>query len=224
MSGETPDYTLIRSARKTLGIEITPAGRLVARAPRRMPKAAIEDFLRQKAGWIAIARARVLARAGARQVARPAPGGTLWLWGKAYPVLPRETPAQPVWDGARFLLPQNGQKEAAAFFAAETEKAMRARLEHLARTAGLSFSGVSVGWGRRRLGSCTAAGAIRFSFRVACMPPAAADYLAAHELGHIRQMNHSPAFWHEVARILPGCAAGKRALDDFLRRVDVDLL
>lgn len=218
---QTPEYQLIRSGRRTLGIEITPEGRLVARAPLRMPQAQIESFLREKAGWIARARERVQVRLKERRTAVPAPGGFLWLWGEAHPVLARETAAQPVWDGRCFYLGENGQKEAAAFLAAETEKGMQERLERLARAAELSFSSLSVGWGRRRLGSCSAAGNIRFSYRVACLPPAATDYLAAHELAHRRQMNHSPAFWRETARILPDFAAGKRALDDFMRRVDV---
>ncbi len=64
MSTETPySYTLIRSDRKTLGLEVKADGTLLARAPRRMPLSDIDAFVRKKEAWIKAAREKVLARA-----------------------------------------------------------------------------------------------------------------------------------------------------------------
>ena len=46
------DYTLIRSSRKTVSIQLSPGGDVVVRAPNRMPKREIERFLKEKRGWI----------------------------------------------------------------------------------------------------------------------------------------------------------------------------
>ena len=48
-----PAYTLIRSRRKTLSLQITPQGELVVRAPLRLSQRVIQSFLEEKAGWIA---------------------------------------------------------------------------------------------------------------------------------------------------------------------------
>ncbi len=63
MKPKLPDYTLIRSDRKTLGIEVRADGTLVARAPKRMPKREIEAFLSTKEVWIKHARETVRTRA-----------------------------------------------------------------------------------------------------------------------------------------------------------------
>jgi predicted metal-dependent hydrolase len=54
---------------------------------------------------------------------------------------------------------------------------------------------------RSRWGSCTLDGGLMFSWRLILTPPEVLDYVAAHEVVHLAQMNHSPAFWAEVARI-----------------------
>jgi predicted metal-dependent hydrolase len=56
---------------------------------------------------------------------------------------------------------------------------------------------------RSRWGSCSATGALSYSWRLILAPPRVLDYVAAHEVAHLAQMNHSPAFWAEVARLMP---------------------
>jgi predicted metal-dependent hydrolase len=60
---------------------------------------------------------------------------------------------------------------------------------------------------RSRWGSCSAQGVLMFSWRLAMAPPAVLDYVAAHEVAHLAEMNHSRAFWATVARLLPDHAA-----------------
>lgn len=56
---------------------------------------------------------------------------------------------------------------------------------------------------RSRWGSCSAAGRLMFSWRLVMAPPAVLDYVAAHEVAHLVEMNHSPAYWSVVERIYP---------------------
>ena len=66
--GQT-EYTLIRSDRRSIGLEVTPEGGLIVRAPRFASKAQIEKLLRDKADWIARARSRAAARTEAAEAA-----------------------------------------------------------------------------------------------------------------------------------------------------------
>lgn len=65
---------------------------------------------------------------------------------------------------------------------------------------------------RSRWGSCTADGELSFSWRVVLAPPHVLDYLAAHEVAHLREMNHSRAFWRLVRETCPEMDAGRRWL------------
>ncbi|PKP85511.1 MAG: M48 family peptidase [Alphaproteobacteria bacterium HGW-Alphaproteobacteria-2] len=76
---------------------------------------------------------------------------------------------------------------------------------------------------RSRWGSCSAAGRLMFSWRLVMAPPEVLDYVAAHEVAHLAEMNHSPAFWAVVARLCPGHAAPRawlRAEGPGLHRYD----
>ncbi|MEO1551092.1 MAG: SprT family zinc-dependent metalloprotease [Pseudomonadota bacterium] len=56
---------------------------------------------------------------------------------------------------------------------------------------------------RSRWGSCTSQGSLMFNWRLVLAPPPVLDYVAAHEVAHLQEMNHSPAFWAIVARLSP---------------------
>lgn len=60
-----------------------------------------------------------------------------------------------------------------------------------------------------RWGSCSASGNINYNWRLVLAPPFVLDYVAAHEVAHLVEMNHSPAFWATVARTLPEMERGR---------------
>ncbi|MFV0332625.1 MAG: M48 family metallopeptidase [Tropicimonas sp.] len=57
---------------------------------------------------------------------------------------------------------------------------------------------------RSRWGSCSSQGALMFSWRLILAPPRVLDYVAAHEVAHLAEMNHGPRFWETVERLWPG--------------------
>lgn len=59
---------------------------------------------------------------------------------------------------------------------------------------------------RSRWGSCSSTGGLNFSWRLILAPPFVLDYLAAHEVAHLREMNHSPRFWRLVEKLCPRTA------------------
>lgn len=60
-----------------------------------------------------------------------------------------------------------------------------------------------------RWGSCSSSGNINYNWRLVLAPPYVLDYVAAHEVAHLLEMNHSPAFWNTVSRTLPDMERGK---------------
>jgi predicted metal-dependent hydrolase len=74
---------------------------------------------------------------------------------------------------------------------------------------------VKISNARSEWGSCNHRGEIRLNWRLAQLPPALADYVVAHEIAHLVELNHSPRFWAVVESLLPGHAARRRALDEW---------
>ena len=68
---------------------------------------------------------------------------------------------------------------------------------------------------RSEWGSCNAKGEIRLNWRLVQLPPMLAEYVVAHEVAHMVELNHSARFWALVESLLPGHAALRRDLDDW---------
>jgi len=72
---------------------------------------------------------------------------------------------------------------------------------------GITIRGQSSRWG-----SCSSAGRLNFNWRLVLAPPFVLEYVAAHEVAHLVEMNHSPAFWAQVSRALPDMDRGRNWL------------
>lgn len=68
---------------------------------------------------------------------------------------------------------------------------------------GRSPAGLRIGDPKSRWGSCSPQGVLTFSWRLVLAPPFVLDYLAAHEMAHLKEMNHGPRFWALVDRLYP---------------------
>ena len=158
------DYTLIRSSRRTMALEITRDGRLLVRAPQRAPQAVIDRFVASHADWIAAHLEKQRQRA------------------QAHPPLTEDELAA-LRQKARDILP--------------------GRVAHYAGRMGVTPTGVKITGAKTRFGSCSAKNSLCFSLYLMAYPDTAVDYVVVHELAHIRHKNHSPAFYAEVARVMP---------------------
>lgn len=77
------------------------------------------------------------------------------------------------------------------------------KVAHYAALLGVKPTGITVTSARTRFGSCSGKNALSFSWRLMDYPEEAIDYVVVHELAHIRHHDHSPAFYAEIARIMP---------------------
>lgn len=86
------------------------------------------------------------------------------------------------------------------------------RVEYYARIMGVRPASIKITGARTRFGSCSSKGSICFSWRLMQYPDAAIDYVVVHELAHLRHMNHSAAFYAEIARVMPDFEARRNLL------------
>ena len=77
------------------------------------------------------------------------------------------------------------------------------RAAHYANIMGVSYGQISIRDQKSRWGSCSAEGNLNFSWRLILMPIEVMDYVVVHELAHLKELNHSPAFWAEVEAVMP---------------------
>jgi predicted metal-dependent hydrolase len=84
------------------------------------------------------------------------------------------------------------------------------RARRLAAQLGKSVTRISVRDPKSRWGSCSSTGALSFSWRLVFAPQEVVDYVVAHEVAHLVEMNHGPRFWRVVAGLVPD-SAGPRA-------------
>ncbi len=78
-----------------------------------------------------------------------------------------------------------------------------AKTAHYAALMGVAPTGVKITAAKTRFGSCSGKNSLCFSLYLMQYPEAAIDYVVVHELAHIRHHDHSPAFYAEVARVMP---------------------
>jgi predicted metal-dependent hydrolase len=99
------------------------------------------------------------------------------------------------------------------FLKREAKRDLDAASRRYAALLGVTLKRVAIRDQTSRWGSCTSAGALSYSWRLILAPPHVLDYLAAHEVAHLVEMNHSRAFWRVVARICPDWQRAKGWLD-----------
>lgn len=77
------------------------------------------------------------------------------------------------------------------------------RIAHFAPLVGVTYGRITIRNQRTRWGSCSGKGNLNFNCLLMLAPAEVIDYVVVHELCHRKEMNHSAAFWNEVAKILP---------------------
>lgn len=93
-------------------------------------------------------------------------------------------------------------------------KTIPARVAHYAPLVGVTYGRITIRNQKTRWGSCSAKGNLNFNCLLMLTPPEIQDYVVIHELCHRKEMNHSPRFWAEVARVCPDYAVHRQWLKD----------
>ena len=214
------DYRLNRARRRSIGMVIDHSG-LSVRAPSWVSIREIELALRERAEWVIKTLAEWRGRDKEALPAQWCEGAGLLYRGR--PLTLALFPARKKTIAADLLHltvlhPNPGNEgEIAAFvgrWLKEQALALLApRVLHFASQVTEVPPAVKLSSARTQWGSCNHKGEIRLHWRLVQLPPAVADYVIAHEVAHLVELNHSPRFWALVESLLPGHAEARRELD-----------
>jgi predicted metal-dependent hydrolase len=166
-------------------------------------------FLHDRADWV---RGH-LDRAPAPSIARI--GADLPVCGVPRPVTSGSGRAARFADG-RIVVPDDARQgpRIKALLTAMARDRLRAAVAQHADTIGRDPGKLTLRDPRSRWGSCSAKGDLMFSFRLIMAPPEVLDYVAAHEVAHLVEMNHGPDFWSLCHRLCPSTDIHRRWLKD----------
>jgi predicted metal-dependent hydrolase len=174
---------------------------IVAPSERSVPKAL--DFARQEGDWIAGRLARV------PEPVYLEPGDTVLFKGNLYVI--RLSPERGgVWidnEASRPTIRVSGRREHAArrvedWLKRQARVQITRRTKALADELGVEVSRITVRDATSRWGSCSTSGAVSLSWRLVMAPTFVLNYVAAHEVAHLREMNHGTRFWRIVDRLV----------------------
>jgi predicted metal-dependent hydrolase len=205
-----------RQARRyTLRIDTAARDVVLTMPPRGSLKEA-RDFAQKHGGWIA-------ARLERLPKATPfAPGVEFPLRGTPHRIVHRPGERGTVWietteDGDACLCVAGDaphvDRRVGDYLRREARRDLDVAVRRYATALGVRVKRLAVRDQSSRWGSCSNSAVLSFSWRLILAPPFVLDYLAAHEVAHLVELNHSPRFWRLVARIAPDYVRAKTWLD-----------
>lgn len=217
------DYRLVRSKRRSIGFLIDDDGLRIT-APRWVTVIEIESAIREKKHWIFTK----LNERRERSARRLQPQ-MQWCDGAMLPYLGNEVTLRILVAQAAGIVHDEATRELAVclppgageqqlkdrvqgWLQAEAKRIFAERLPIYAEKLGVSYQSFALSSATTQWGSCTVDGKIRLNWRLIHFALPMIDYVVAHELAHLREMNHSPRFWATVQSIFPEFEAAKRIL------------
>lgn len=218
LNGQRVGYTLRRSVRKTLGLRVDARG-LTVGVPLRVSLREVEAFIRTHGEWI-------LDKLNSRS-ARPEPvpfgvqdGAALPCLGEVWRLRLGRGNNRATWHelGPERILELNlraGADPRSVLLKGLQQRALdlfRHRVEEFCLRIGRAVPAVSLSSATTRWGSCSLRSGIRLHWRLVHLPIELVDYVVAHEVAHLVEMNHSARFWSVVESVYPDYAAARARL------------
>jgi len=190
---------------RRLIVKVHPStGEVTVVAPSRRAVEHAMDFARGETDWIAERLAQV-------PPAVPLGLGARVLYrGEEHVIRKGEGRRTPAWidheDGNRIIRVTGASEHAGRrvfdFMKREARKVLEARAFELAELIGTKPKHITMRDTASRWGSCSTARSLSFSWRLILAPPFVLDYVVAHEVAHMREMNHGPRFWRLVGELV----------------------
>ncbi|HUN69597.1 MAG TPA: SprT family zinc-dependent metalloprotease [Burkholderiales bacterium] len=208
LGGRAVEYRFERRRRRTIGIRISEHGLSVA-APLHAPWREIEGFLHEKARWI-LDKLDQRAAAG-----RPRPlfgesGETLPLQGREVVLVVSQAKRAVTLNGTELHIctPEPHRRGTVrellvGWLKDQALQALAPRAAHYAARVSLPAPPLALSNARTQWGVCMSTGRIRLSWRLVHLDPELADYVIAHEVAHLVELNHSARFWALVEWLYP---------------------
>lgn len=222
LAGQQIPYTLKRSARRrSIGLRIDDRG-LTVSMPLRASERWLQSVLQDKSGWV-IEKLRGW-QSRKVQVPRWDDGEPLSFFGERLTLriqsglfdLPAQRQAECLWVFVRDTGDAASvEEQVALWYRAQAEILFAERVSHFAAQMNLAPRAVRISAAKTQWGSCSVRGIIRLNQGLIRLPQTLIDYVVVHELAHLREMNHSAAFWQVVASACPDYLKLRRELRTF---------
>jgi predicted metal-dependent hydrolase len=229
VGNEVIGYRLRRARRRTIGFQIDDHG-LTISAPRWVTLREIEDAIAEKQRWIRNKQREWREWRAQRRLPEVvfADGGVVPYLGRSVTLrVHADAGATRLGESAELLLAlpcgagaEQVRDALQAWLQAEARRVFGERIANFADRIDRRFAGWKLSSARSQWGSCTHDGRIRLNWRLIHFSLPVIDYVIAHELAHLRELNHGPRFWASVAQLLPGFEAAR----DEIRGFDIGAL
>lgn len=229
VAGRALPLTIRRDRRATrITLRIEPGGRsLKMTIPSRLARREVEAFLAKHQAWIRERLEKIPAGSTLQ------PGGKLLFKGVWHEIVHtgslRGLTAAEMVDGKPVIivsgLSEHLGRRLEQFLKKQAKIDLEARVALHQRMLPRKAKSITLRDTRSRWGSCSTQGNLSFSWRIVMAPPAVLDYLAAHEVAHLEEMNHGANFWALCRRLCPDMDASKVWLKEHgnqLHAVDFD--
>lgn len=204
LHGRIVSYALRRDRRR-LALHIDERGLRVG-APRIFPLADIEAFIHSHADWVVRKLDEFSSRTTRRHLAIHS-GAELPILGETVRVCITAGNNRGYWkEGELWLAARPAADLAALARRALQRRALEVfqpRIANAAAQLGVALPPLALSSARTRWGSCSATSGIRLNWRLIHLPPTLVDYVIAHEVAHLVEMNHSTRFWIQVEKLYP---------------------
>ncbi|MFD0859424.1 M48 family metallopeptidase [Roseovarius aquimarinus] len=206
--------TLRRSARaRRISLRVSATdGRVTLTLPRGLAEREALDFARSKQDWL---QGHLEARKAEVQAI---PGALIPVEGQMLRI-EAGTGKRVTAEGDRLIVPGGQPARLQAWLKTLARDRLATASDRYAAALGRPYGKLTLRDTRSRWGSCSSSAGLSYSWRLIMAPPEVLDYVAAHEVAHLDQMNHSPAFWAAVARLMPDYAEHRQ----WLRRNGTEL-
>lgn len=209
---------ILWSNRRSLSLSVLQSGEVVIKAPVGLPMTEIEKFVKQKERWIQSKLDRVnrvnLQNQDIINYQK------VLVFGEKYSGYRTQKVKKITLTSKALLVPEKiGDEQLLgkikSWYKLYAKKVLGDRLLEVSQHTHLTVAKFCIGDTRGRWGACYAAGKISLNWRVIMLPPNLIDYVIVHELMHLKEMNHSPAFWENVGKVLPEYKSLRQQIKSF---------
>jgi predicted metal-dependent hydrolase len=198
---------LIRSNRRSIGLEITADAKLVVHAPLRITKQLINEAVEQKSAWVIQKQKEALRRHEKHLPKQCEDGESFLLLGKPLTLIYEDSAKKIEVRGENLFVPtkkRDTAKEAiTTWYKAQVLLILHERVAFYATSYGIKYDSLKVTSALSRWGSCSGNSRLCFTWRLVLAPVEMIDYVVIHELSHIGHPDHSKAFWGRVGELMP---------------------
>ena len=205
---------VLSARRRTMELSVERNGALVIRAPEGATGARLEAFIHEKRTWVYRKVAEKEALRRTVPVREYVSGEGFPYLGRSYRLLIVNRQDVPLrLEAGRFRLRRSevgqGRVHFICWYAKHGRTWLRRRVETLAARVGVDPGAVEVRDLGYRWGSCGRSRTLNFNWATILLPPSIVEYVVVHELVHLRERNHTAAFWRRVERAMPDYARRK---------------